>query len=94
VPDPTRPRVPPHLQHLQERAAEQRRVIEHRCLQIITVTHHRRRLIDEVLDAAASLDASYPDWTALLEHWGLTDLAAAHDALADVYEYLATRLDS
>ncbi len=69
-------------------------MIEHRCLQIVTVTHHRRRLIDEVLEAAASLDATHLDWTALLEQWGLTDLAAAHDALADVYEYLAKHLDA
>ena len=91
--NPTRPRVPPHLDHLQSRAAVQRRVIERHCLQIISLTHHRRRLIDEVLEAAASLDATYLDWTVLLEQWGLTDLAAAHDALADVYEYLANHLD-
>lgn len=91
--DPTRQRVPPHLEHLQARAAEQRRVIEQRCLQIINITNHRRRLIDEVLDAAASLDASHLDWTVLLEQWGLSDLAAAHDALADIYEYLARHLD-
>ena len=92
--DPTRFSVPLHLDKLQLRASDQRRMIEQASAHLKAAIEGRGALIADVRTAIATVGLRHVDWSDVLKDWALVDLSASTDVLFDLHALLDDTLEA